>query len=143
MTCRKSNADCETGEGGVFSALGDDQDDKHEQEREHYFDGDCAAQVDMPAVSVGAERTGLVEHVSPAVESVDDERSGDSAGELGDPVCERVDYVDSPGHQGAQRHGWVDVTARDRAERVHESEQSKAKGQRYDNDAAGDSTRYG
>ena len=90
----------------------------------------------QPPVAVGTEADpGLAVERRAVHDPQQQERAEQAADELGDPVAQHVDDRDALGQVRAQRHGRVDVTARERPDDRHQAEQDQAERQAGQQDA--------
>lgn len=114
--------------------VGHGQHDEDVDEGQHQLHQERAAEVDVhgraAVVSVTAEQTVGLDSRHLLGEQEEQCGADDGAEELRDPVLHRPAQTDAPGQQHAQRHGRVDVAARDRAERVGQRQHGEAECER-------------
>jgi hypothetical protein len=111
------------------------RDDEDEQRRQDDLEDEGAADADVDVrllpVAIGAQaRDGPVVEGRGAERAPQHQRADDPAGELGDPVADRLGQRDTPGEQGADGDRGVDVAAGYRPDHVHQRQQRQAERQR-------------
>jgi hypothetical protein len=127
--------DGDGGRGRVGGRRGHSQDDEDEQRGQDDLEDERPAQADVNlrllAPAVGAQAgDGPVIEGRGAERAPQHQRTDDPAGELGDPVTDRLGQRDAPGEQGADGDGGVDVAAGYRPDHVHQRQQGQAERQR-------------